>query len=168
MVPILWYSCSWPHLQWITIFIILFPVQIAQLFQADSSCRSRNAKDTTESIYLHLVFVIKTPSITGQRLSAVNEPHRPIYFWLGHQNGSSQRIGLPLVPIFLRSQDTGTIFPNFRSLMAGYLSVIGIQLKQYLMGALMCQRKPAFSAEFPNCSFRLKISSQAPKHMTAM
>ena len=34
--------------------------------------------------------------------------------------------------------------------MAGYLSVIGIQLKQYLVGALMCQRKPAFSAEFPN------------------
>ena len=52
--------------------------------------------------------------------------------------------------IFLRSQDAGTIFPNFRSLMAGYLSVIGIQLKQYLVGTLMCQRKPAFSAEFPN------------------
>ena len=34
--------------------------------------------------------------------------------------------------------------------MAGYLSVIGIQLKQYLVSALMCQRKPAFSAEFPN------------------
>ena len=34
--------------------------------------------------------------------------------------------------------------------MAGYLSVIGIQLKQYLVGTLMCQRKPAFSAEFPN------------------
>ena len=34
--------------------------------------------------------------------------------------------------------------------MAGYLSVIGIQLKQYLVSALMCQRKSAFSAEFPN------------------
>ena len=66
MVPILWYSCSWPHLQWITIFIILFPVQIAQLFQADSSCWSRNAKDTTESIYLHLVLVIKMPYSTTE------------------------------------------------------------------------------------------------------
>ena len=66
MVPILWYSCSWPHLQWIAIFIILFPVQIAQLFQADSSCRSRNAKDTTESIYLHLVLVIKMPYSTTE------------------------------------------------------------------------------------------------------
>ena len=34
--------------------------------------------------------------------------------------------------------------------MAGYLSVIGIQLKQYLVSALMCLRKSAFSAEFPN------------------
>ena len=34
--------------------------------------------------------------------------------------------------------------------MAGYLSVIGIQLKQYLVSALMRQRKSAFSAEFPN------------------
>ena len=34
--------------------------------------------------------------------------------------------------------------------MAGDLSVIGIQLKQYLVGTLMCQRKPAFSTEFPN------------------
>ena len=33
--------------------------------------------------------------------------------------------------------------------MAGYLSVIGIQLKQYLVSALMRQRKSAFSAEFP-------------------
>ena len=76
MVPILWYSCSWPHLQWITIFIILFPFQIAQLFQSDSCCWSRNTKDTTEGIYLHLVTVVKTPSITGQRLSAIDEPHR--------------------------------------------------------------------------------------------
>ena len=36
--------------------------------------------DTSRShLNFHLVFVIKMPSITSQRLSAVNEPHRPIH-----------------------------------------------------------------------------------------